>query len=125
MDFALLSLIITTLFSVAALAVAVYGLEEGRRTSLLRWAKSWTAKIVVIGMVCVSAYGVLQFVGTAGPASRPQIFMFAIHIFNALAIGFIVFLEATGKALEQRGLKRKELEATVAALKARLDSLAP
>ena len=70
-----------------------------------------------------SAYGVYLFLATTGPASRGQIFTLAVHIFNALAIGFIVLMIDFGKALEQRAAKRKELEETVDHLKARLDAL--
>ncbi|MFC5607784.1 hypothetical protein [Variovorax soli] len=123
MDIALLSLILTTLFSVAALAVSIYALEEGRRAILLRWARNWGYRLLIAVFLANSAYGAFEFLATTGQATRGQIFTFAVHIFNALAIGFIVLMVDFGKALEQRAAKRKELEETVNQLKARLDSL--
>ena len=123
MDLTLLSLILTTLFSVAALAVSIYALEEGRRAFLLRWARNWGYLSLIAVFLGNSAYGVYLFLTTIGPASRGQIFTLAVHIFNALAIGFIVLVIDFGKALEQRAAKRKELEETVDQLKKRLDAL--
>jgi hypothetical protein len=49
--------------------------------------------------------------------------MLVVHIFNLLGLACILFLEATAKALEERAVKRRDLEATVDQLRARLDVL--
>lgn len=123
MDITLLSFLVATVLGIVQIGFNIYALEEGRRAALLQWARSWIWRIFVVVTVCNSILGIYLFGVSVEPVTRGSVLMLVVHIFNLLGVGTILFFEATGKALEQRMAKRKELEATVDQLKARLDSL--
>lgn len=117
--------ILGVLLTLASLSVAIFALDEQRRGELIRFWRKWLTVGFVVLILVNSTLGLYLFL--IGPAQivRGDIIRLMLHTFNLLAIPMIWFMAAMDRVMDARTVKRKELEALVVALTARVDALNP
>ena len=123
MDISTITAVGGLLVAAAGVSVAVFGMDLSRRIEWIAFWKRWLTVSFVILIAANSVIGIYLFAQGPAQLTRSDTFNLALHLFNLLSLPVIWFIDAVGKAMDERSAKRVELSEAVQALTRQVEAI--